>query len=75
MREQKLPFRYDREAVVTPAVDYVLTRADVDGDNLALMGMSLGGYLATRAAAFEHYPAVLRRRRVAYSVPAASRQN
>jgi pimeloyl-ACP methyl ester carboxylesterase len=54
IREQKLPFRYDWEAVVTPAVDYVLTRPDVDGDNLALMGMSMGGYLAARAAAFEH---------------------
>jgi len=54
MREQKLPFRYDWEAVVTPAVDYVLTRPDVDRDNLALMGMSMGGYLAARAAAFEH---------------------
>ena len=53
-REQKLFFRYDWEAVVTPAVEYVLSRPDVDGDNLALMGMSLGGYLAARAAAFEH---------------------
>lgn len=54
MREQKLPFRYDWEKVVTPAVDYALTRPDVDGDNLVLIGLSLGGYLAARAAAFEH---------------------
>ncbi len=54
VREQKLYFRPDWEAVVTPAVDYALTRSDVDGDNLALMGMSLGGYFAARAAAFEH---------------------
>jgi pimeloyl-ACP methyl ester carboxylesterase len=54
MREQNLPFRYDWEAVVTPAVDYALARPDVDGDNLALMGMSMGGFLAARAAAFEH---------------------
>ena len=53
-REQNLPFRYDWEAVVTPAVDYALTRPDVDGNNLALMGMSMGGFLAARAAAFEH---------------------
>ena len=53
-REQNLPFRYDWEAVVTPAVDYARTRPDVDGDNLALMGMSMGGFLAARAAAFEH---------------------
>lgn len=54
MREQNLTFRYDWEAVVTPAVDYALTRPDVDGGNLALMGMSMGGFLAARAAAFEH---------------------
>jgi pimeloyl-ACP methyl ester carboxylesterase len=56
IREQKLPFRYDWEAVVTPAVDYALTRPDVDGANLALMGMSLGGYFAARAVTFEHRP-------------------
>lgn len=54
LREQKLTFRYDWEKVVTPTVDYALTRSDVDGDNLALMGMSLGGYFAARAVAFEH---------------------
>ena len=54
IREQKLYHRYDWEAVVTPAVDYALSRPDVDGDHLALMGMSLGGYFAARAAAFEH---------------------
>jgi pimeloyl-ACP methyl ester carboxylesterase len=54
IREQKLPFRHDWENVVTPAVDYALTRPDVDGNNLVLIGMSLGGYLAARAAAFEH---------------------
>jgi pimeloyl-ACP methyl ester carboxylesterase len=54
IREQKLPFRYDYEAVVTRAVDYAISRPDVDGDNLALMGMSLGGYFAARAVAFEH---------------------
>ena len=53
LREQHLVFRHDWEKVVTPAVDYVLTRPDVDGDRLALKGMSLGGYLAARAAAFE----------------------
>jgi pimeloyl-ACP methyl ester carboxylesterase len=53
LREQKLYFRYDWENVVTPAVDYVLSRPDVDGDRLALKGMSLGGYLGARAAAYE----------------------
>ncbi|WP_225031212.1 alpha/beta hydrolase family protein [Paraburkholderia sp. XV] len=54
MREQNLPFRPDWEKVVSPAVDYALTRPDVDGDKLVLIGMSLGGYFAARAAAFEH---------------------
>lgn len=54
IREQNLPFRHDWEAVVTPVVDYALTRPEVDGNNLALMGMSLGGILAARAVAFEH---------------------
>ncbi|MDR6955445.1 dienelactone hydrolase [Ancylobacter sp. 3268] len=54
LREQKLPFRPDWEKVVSPAVDYALTRPDVDPDNLVLIGMSFGGYLAARAAAFEH---------------------
>ncbi len=53
MRVQQLTFRPDWEKVVTPAVDYALSRPDVDGDHLVLMGMSLGGYLAARAAAFE----------------------
>ena len=53
VREQKLRFRYDWEKVVTPAVDFALTRPDVDAENLALIGMSLGGYFGARAAAFE----------------------
>jgi pimeloyl-ACP methyl ester carboxylesterase len=54
IREQKLRFRYDWEKVATPAVDYALTRPDVDGDHLVLIGMSLGGYWAARSVAFEH---------------------
>lgn len=54
LREGGLVFRHDWEKVVSPAVDYALGRSDVDGDKLALIGMSLGGYLAARAAAFEH---------------------
>jgi alpha-beta hydrolase superfamily lysophospholipase len=54
IREQGLPFRYDWESVVTPVVDYAVTRPDVDRDGIALMGISMGGYLAPRAAAFEH---------------------
>lgn len=59
IREQGLPFRPDWENVVTPVVDYLLTRGDVDPARIALMGISLGGYLAPRAAAFEHRLAAL----------------
>ncbi len=53
LREQNLYFRPDWERVVTPVVDYAVGRPDVDGSKLALMGISFGGYLAPRAAAFE----------------------
>ena len=46
--------RPDWEKVVTPVVDYLLTRRDVDSARIALYGGSFGGYLAPRAAAFEH---------------------
>jgi pimeloyl-ACP methyl ester carboxylesterase len=51
---QKMPMRADWEKVVTPVVDYLLTRPDVDSARIALYGGSFGGYLAPRAAAFEH---------------------
>src|ERR687883_2137983 len=55
IRKQKIPFRYDWEKVVSPVVDYALSRTqDVDPKHIALMGISMGGYLAARAAAFEH---------------------
>lgn len=54
IREQKLPFRPDWEKVVTPVVDYLVTRPEVDPDRLILMGISMGGGFAVRAAAFEH---------------------
>lgn len=53
IREQNIPFRYDWGKVVTRVVDYAVTRPDVDENRIALMGFSLGGYLAPRAAAFE----------------------
>ncbi|MFC4947997.1 alpha/beta hydrolase family protein [Pseudonocardia sp. GCM10023141] len=54
LREQGLVFRPDWEAVITPVVDYALTRPEIAADRIALFGYSLGGYLVARAAAFEH---------------------
>ncbi len=53
IRVQKLPFRPNWETVVAPVVDYAVTRKEVDAKRIALMGISFGGYLAPRAAAFE----------------------
>lgn len=54
LRVDKLRFRYDWEKVVTPVVDVALELPGVDPGRIALIGMSMGGYLAPRAAAFEH---------------------
>ncbi|AYF77603.1 alpha/beta fold hydrolase [Nocardia yunnanensis] len=53
IREQGLTFRHDWEAVITPVVDFALTRPEIDPARISLFGYSLGGYLAARAAAFE----------------------
>jgi pimeloyl-ACP methyl ester carboxylesterase len=47
------------ETVVTPVIDYALTRPEIDPQKIVLSGWSLGGYLAPRAAAFEHRIAAL----------------
>jgi hypothetical protein len=51
---QGLAFRPDWERVITPVVDFVSGRADVDGEKLALLGVSQAGYWVPRALAFEH---------------------
>ncbi len=51
--EQRLFMRPDWEQVVSPVVDYALTRAEVDPKRIVLMGRSWGGYLAPRAASGE----------------------
>jgi dipeptidyl aminopeptidase/acylaminoacyl peptidase len=53
LRMQHLPARPDYEVPVRAAVDYLWTRPEVDRKRIALMGTSLGGYYAPRAAAFE----------------------
>ena len=59
LREQKLVMRPDWEAVITPVVDYALTRGEIAADKIVLFGYSLGGFLVARAAAFEHRVAAL----------------
>jgi alpha-beta hydrolase superfamily lysophospholipase len=49
-----LVFRPDWENVVTPVLDWVMTRPEVDESRVGLLGLSMGGLLACRAAAFEH---------------------
>lgn len=53
IRVQHLPFRADWENVITPVVDYAVSRPEVDPNRIALWGISLGGYLAPRGAAYE----------------------
>lgn len=53
IRFRGMPARYDSNVAGTAAVNYLETRPDVDKSRLAVMGISLGGYYAPRAAAFE----------------------
>jgi pimeloyl-ACP methyl ester carboxylesterase len=50
---QNLYFRPDWEKVLTPVVDWLLARDDVDPAQLVLIGVSQGGYWVPRALAFE----------------------
>ena len=51
--EPTLTLRHDWEVPVKAVVDFAQSLPGVDGDRLALIGYSLGGYLAPRACAFE----------------------
>ena len=55
--EQGLGFRPDWEAVLTPVLDAVLARADVDPERVAVIGVAEGGFWVPRALASEHRPA------------------
>lgn len=54
IHKMHLPFRPDYEKVITPVVDFLLRKECVDPRRIVLWGESFGGYLAPRAAAFEH---------------------
>ncbi len=51
---QQIPFRPDWEAVLTPVVDAMVARPDVDADRMAVIGVSQAGFWVPRAIAFEH---------------------
>ncbi|WP_328305226.1 alpha/beta hydrolase family protein [Actinomycetospora sp. NBC_00405] len=52
--ERGVGFRPDWEAVLTPVVDALVARDDVDADRLTGYGISQAGYWLPRALAFEH---------------------
>lgn len=51
--EKGLPTRPDCEHFVTPTVDFLLKRPDVDPKRICVVGESFAAYLVPRAAAFE----------------------
>jgi len=51
--EYDLPIEPAYEKVAAAAVDYLATRDDIDAGRTGLFGVSLGGYYAARAAAYE----------------------
>ncbi len=53
LRLHGLTGRHDSEAWASRAVDYLTTRDDVDHKRIGMFGLSLGGYYAPRATAFE----------------------
>ena len=51
--EQNIVFRSDWEAVIAPIIDELEKRDDVNPSKIVLRGISFGGLLSPRAAAFE----------------------
>jgi dienelactone hydrolase len=53
LRLRGVPSRPDYEVPTTAIIDYLEQRAGIDPDRIGILGISLGGYYVTRAAAFE----------------------
>jgi dipeptidyl aminopeptidase/acylaminoacyl peptidase len=53
IRFRNLYLRHDTEHYATPAWEYLAARPEIDPKRIGVMAISLGGYYAPRAAAFE----------------------
>jgi dienelactone hydrolase len=53
LRLRNVASRPDYEVPTAAIIDHLETRPDVDKDRIGILGISLGGYYASRAAAFE----------------------
>ncbi len=53
LRLQGMPVNYDSERWASAAIDWLERRDDIDASRIGVVAMSLGGYYAPRAAAFE----------------------
>jgi 2,6-dihydroxypseudooxynicotine hydrolase len=51
--EYDIPICGDYERAAKAVVDWIETRSDLDAERIAIWGVSLGGYYAPRAAAYE----------------------
>jgi dipeptidyl aminopeptidase/acylaminoacyl peptidase len=53
LRLRHILTRYDYEVPATAAFDWAITNLPVDPERIGIMAVSMGGYMAARAAAFE----------------------
>ena len=53
LRLRNMPLDIQTEHAASACVDYLESRADIDSEHIGIMGISMGGYYAPRAAAFE----------------------
>jgi dienelactone hydrolase len=53
IRFRGFPLDYRTEKPASAAFDYLASRSDIDPHRIGVLGISLGGYFAPRAAAFE----------------------
>lgn len=69
--EFERPMRFDYEVVARAAIDLLERQPDLDARRIGMLGVSLGGYYAPRAAAFEPRIRALIALAGPYSVPDA----